>query len=73
MNTPSGSTGETMLAVAALAAVQLTRGRSPEEMNLMAAFFTTLGDGIAVIAAGRAVDELRKSSVNSIDNTSAMS
>ena len=72
MNT-SGSTGETMLAVAALAAVQLTRGRSPEEINLMAAFFTTLGDGIAVIAAGQAADAARKSSVNSIDNPSAMS
>ncbi len=73
MNTPSGSTGEAMLAVAALAAVQLTRGRSQEEINLMAAFFTTLGDGIAVIAAGREVDAARKSSVKSIDNSSPMS
>lgn len=71
MNTPS--TGEAMLAVAALAAIQLTRGRSAQEIGLLAAFFTALGDGIALIAAGREADEAGKSSVKSIDNPSSMS
>ena len=62
--------GETLMAVAALAAIQFTQGRSAEEAAVLSTFFCTLGDGIALIAARRAWDTSCKSSVNPIDNTS---
>ena len=45
------------MAVAALAAIQLTQGRTNEQAAVLAAFFTTLGDAIALIAAQRAALE----------------
>ena len=61
--------GETLLA-AALAGAQLAKNRSAEELAVLSAFFCTLGDGLALIAARRATDEACKSSVNPIDNAS---
>ena len=61
--------GETLLAAAALAAAQLAHGRSAEEIAVLSAFFCTLGDGLALIAARRTMDDTCKSSVNPIDNT----
>lgn len=62
--------GETLLAAAALTGAQLAKNRSAEEIAVLSAFFCTLGDGLALIAARRAMDEACKSSVKSIDNTS---
>lgn len=64
--------GETLLAAAALAAAQLTQGRTAEEIAVLSAFFCTLGDALALIAARRAMEETRKSSVNPIDNGGPM-
>ena len=62
--------GETLLATATLAGAQLAKNRSAEELAVLSAFFCTLGDGLALIAARRAMDEACKSSVNPIDNAS---
>lgn len=59
--------GETLLA-AALAGAQLAKNRSAEELAVLSAFFCTLGDGLALIAARRTMDEACKASVNPIDN-----
>ncbi len=37
----------------ALAAIQLSRGRSTDQLALLAAFFTVLGDNLALIATAR--------------------
>ncbi len=66
MNTSSGLSGEVLLAAATLAAIQLTQGRFAEEAAVLSAFFCTLGDGIALIAARREMQPC-KSSVNPID------
>ena len=60
--------GETLLAAAALAAARLAHNRSAEELAVLSAFFCTLGDGLALVAARRTMDEACKSSVNPIDN-----
>ena len=62
--------GETLLAAAALAGAQLAKHRSAEELAVLSAFFCTLGDGLALIAARRTMDEACKASVNPIDNAS---
>ena len=59
--------GETLLA-AALAAARLAHNRSAEELAVLSAFFCTLGDGLALVAARRTMDDACKSSVNPIDN-----
>ena len=53
MPSRAGPSGETLAAAATLAAIQLTQSRTNEQ----AAFFTTLGDAIALIAAQRAALE----------------
>ena len=54
MPSRAGPSGETLAAAATLAAIQLTQGRTNEQAAVLAAFFTTLGDAIALIAAQRA-------------------
>lgn len=49
--------GESLALLACLAAIRLTDGVSAEQAGVLAAFFTTLGDNIALIAAQRAVQE----------------
>lgn len=51
MPSRAGPSGETLAAAATLAAIQLTQGRTNEQAAVLAAFFTTLGDAIALIAA----------------------
>lgn len=53
MPSRNGPSGEALAAVATLAAIQLTRERTSEQAAVLAAFFTTLGDAIALIAAQR--------------------
>lgn len=62
--------GETLLAAAALAAARLAQNRSAEEIAVLSSFFCTLGDGLALIAARRVMDDACKSSVNPVDNAS---
>ena len=57
MRSRAGPPGETLAPPATLAAIQLTQGRTNEQAAVLAAFFTTLGDAIALIAAQRAALE----------------
>ena len=52
MQASSGPSGEALLAIAALAAIQLTAGKSDAQAAVLGAFFTMLGDAIGQI--GRA-------------------
>lgn len=45
--------GEGLTLLAALAAIQLSQGRSADQVALLAAFFTVLGDSLALIATAR--------------------
>ena len=47
------SSGELLPVLAALVSAQLSRGLSDDDLVLTAAFFTALGDNLALIAAGR--------------------
>lgn len=49
--------GEFLLIAASLASIQLAQGRSEEELGLMAAFFTVLGDNLALLAVTRPAPE----------------
>ena len=42
--------GEGLLLLAAAAAMGLSQGKSPDEVGLLAAFFTLLGDQLALLA-----------------------
>ena len=46
MQASSGPSGEALLAIAALAAIQLTAGKSDAQAAVLGAFFTMLGDAI---------------------------
>ena len=49
--------GEALVAAAALAAIRLSQGRTGEESALLAAFFTLLGDNLALLSLGRAAQQ----------------
>ena len=57
MKSGSDRSGEALLALCTLLAIQLADGKTAEEAAVLAAFFTTLGDGIALIAARRTAGE----------------
>ena len=63
--------GELLLAVAALVSIQMSQGRSTDEIALLAAFFTALGDNLALIATRHGIASEAKNdckgSVKSID------
>ena len=42
--------GPFWVTAAALISIQLAQGRSAEELDLLAAFFTTVGDNLALLA-----------------------
>ena len=42
--------GEGLVLLAAAAAIRLAQGKSPDEVGLLAAFFTVLGDQLALLA-----------------------
>ena len=48
-----GPSGELLVAAAALVSIQLAQGRSSGELGTMAAFFTVLGDNLALLAIRR--------------------
>ena len=49
--------GEALLILVALVSLQLAQGRTADQLDLMAAFFTVLGDNLALIAARRSMPE----------------
>ena len=51
------SDGPTLLLLAAVVSLQLSQGRSAEDLALMGAFFTVLGDNLALLAASSPADE----------------
>ena len=57
MQASSGPSGEALLAIAALAAIQLTAGKSDAQVAVLGAFFTMLGDAIGLLLAQRAALE----------------
>lgn len=50
---PGGPDGEALVLVAAAVSIQMAQGRSDDELALLAAFFTSLGDNLALIVARR--------------------
>ena len=64
--------GEGLVLISSLLSLQIAQGKSAEDLAVIAALFTTLGDNLALIAAWRAVcgengGEDGKDSVNSLD------
>ena len=53
----SGPSGEFLLIVATIVSIKLGQGRSAEELGLLAAFFTVLGDNLALLAVTRTAPE----------------
>ena len=51
--TPAGPSGEALTVLGTAAAIWLAQDRAAEELELLAAFFTALGDNLALIAAQR--------------------
>lgn len=45
--------GGFLTTAAALVALQVAQGRTPEELSLLGAFFTALGDNIILMAAAQ--------------------
>ena len=43
---------DTLVILAAVASVQLSKGLTAEQLGLLAAFFTCLGDNLALLALG---------------------
>ncbi|WP_295617435.1 DUF6774 domain-containing protein [uncultured Intestinimonas sp.] len=46
--------GEALVLLSAAVTLQLARGRSSEELELLSAFFSALGEQLALVAARRA-------------------
>lgn len=51
MNCSQTPCGSTLLLLAAVVSLQLAQGRSEEDLSLMGAFFTVLGDNLELLAA----------------------
>ena len=58
--TPAGPSGEALTVLGTAAAIWLAQDRGAEELELLAAFFTALGDNLALIDAQRAAQEARR-------------
>lgn len=56
---PDGPDGESLVVIGAAVSIQMAQGRSVETVDLLAAFFTVLGDNLALIATQRAAQEAR--------------
>lgn len=52
-----GLTTENMVYLAALASVQYARGRSAEDIELLATFFEVVGNNLALLALGSPSEE----------------
>lgn len=51
MNQCPKTDGSTLLLLAAVVSFQLAQGRSADDLALMGAFFTVLGDNLALLSA----------------------
>lgn len=51
MNCAQSPDGSTLLLLAAVVSLQLAQGRSTDDLALMGAFFTVLGDNLSLLAA----------------------
>ena len=58
--TPAGPSGEALTVLGTAAAIWLAQDRGAEELELLAAFFTALGDNLTLIAVQRAAQEARR-------------
>lgn len=52
MNCGQTPDSPTLVLLAAVVSIQLAQGRSGEDLALMGAFFTVLGDNLSLLAAG---------------------
>ena len=48
---PPQPSGEALVLLSAAVTLQLAQGRSPEELELLSAFFSALGEQLALVAA----------------------
>ena len=55
------SQGRDLVALASAAAIALARGKSEDEVSLLASFLTTIGDNLALMADAMASRESDKS------------
>lgn len=60
MNCNPTPCGSTLLLLSAVVALQLAQGRSEEDLSLMGAFFTVLGDNLELLAASQPQNSLDK-------------
>lgn len=58
MSCPQVPDGPTLVLLAAVVSLQLAQGRSAEDLDLMGAFFTVLGDNLALLAASAPQDAI---------------
>ena len=57
MSAICGSSGEGLVLISTLLSIQIAQGKSAEDLAVIAALFTTVGDSRALIAAQRAASE----------------
>ena len=70
MSCGQGPSGELLLAAAAVAAIQIAQGKSVDEVSILGAFFTVLGDNLALLAARQGLEETaQKSCIKPADST----
>lgn len=62
--------GGMLVTTAAIIALQISQGRSADELSLLAAFFTVLGDNLALIAGQLPQNSL--SSVTGVDSATSL-
>ena len=69
MSQDRGPSGELLLVIALLVSLQIAQGRTADELGTLAAFFTVLGDNLALIAVRRPAAEAAgtETGVKSID------
>ena len=62
--------GGMLVTTAAIIALQISQGRSADELSLLAAFFTVLGDNLSLIAGQLPQDSL--SSTTGVDSAPSL-
>lgn len=57
MNSCSGPSGEALLIIATLVSLQIAEGKTADQLGTLAAFFSVLGDSLALLAVRRPAAE----------------
>ena len=65
---PPQPSGEALVLLSAAVTLQLARGRSPEELELLSAFFSALGEQLALVAARSACPPLHRKAARLISS-----